>query len=269
MKTLFRRLKDYLIPPDPQGGCTWPSVDLTLPGDISLHLVGSIHMGSETMYPLPGPLLERINRADGLIVEADITRPAPPFPGQDPEHPRLPVSERLPEHLRDDYRRYCEEQRQPVQTLDTLPAWQVALILQSAQAQSLGLRPHYGIDYQMLNAAHGQNIPVFELEGTQAQMQMLLDFPDEGLSLLEDTLAYWHDNARALQIMLGWWLDYRPEKLAQPLPATFSEQTYQHLMISRNDAWKTRLVQLPPGNYVVAVGALHLYGDHNLPSILC
>lgn len=36
-------------------------------------------MGSEAMYPLPGPLLERINRADGLIVEADITRPAPPF----------------------------------------------------------------------------------------------------------------------------------------------------------------------------------------------
>ncbi len=206
MKTLFRRLKDYLIPPDPQGGCTWPSVDLTLPGDISLHLVGSIHMGSEAMYPLPGPLLERINHADGLIVEADITRPAPPFPGQDPESPRLPVSERLPEHLRNDYRRYCEEQRQPVQTLDTLPAWQVALILQSAQAQSLGLRPHYGIDYQMLNAAHGQNIPVFELEGTQAQLQMLLDFPDEGLSLLEDTLAYWHDNARALQIMLGWGL---------------------------------------------------------------
>ena len=98
----------------------------------------------------------------------------------------------------------------------------------------------------MLNAAHGQNIPVFELEGTQAQLQMLLDFPDEGLSLLEDTLAYWHDNARALQIMLGWWLDYRPEKLAQPLPATFSEQTYQHLMISRNDARKTRLTQLPP-----------------------
>lgn len=32
MKTLFRRLKDYLIPPDPQGGCTWPSVELTLPG---------------------------------------------------------------------------------------------------------------------------------------------------------------------------------------------------------------------------------------------
>lgn len=269
MKKLFRRLKEYLLSSDPQRAYTWPAVDITLPGGIALHLVGTIHMGSENMSPLPGPLLKKIARADGLIVEADITQPAPPFPGQDPEYIRRPVSERLPEALRDDYRRYCEEQRQPTETLDTLPAWQIALILQSAQAQNLGLRPHYGIDYQMLNAAHGQNIPVFELEGTQSQMQMLLNFPDEGMSLLEDTLTYWHDNARALQIMLGWWLDYQPEKTAQPLPETFSELTYQHLMISRNDAWKTRLNQLPPGNYVVAVGALHLYGEHNLPSILC
>ena len=105
MKKLFRRLKEYLLLSDPQGAYTWPAVDITLPGGIALHLVGTIHMGSENMSPLPGLLLKKIAHADGLIVEADITQPAPSFPGQGPEYIRRPVSERLPEALCDDYRR--------------------------------------------------------------------------------------------------------------------------------------------------------------------
>ena len=36
----------------------------------------------------------------------------------------------------------------------------------------------------------------------------------------------------------------------------------------RNLAWRETLLALPPGRYVVAVGALHLYGEGNLPDML-
>jgi len=39
-------------------------------------------------------------------------------------------------------------------------------------------------------------------------------------------------------------------------------------MNQRNLRWKQQLSDLPPGNYVVAVGALHLYGEGNLPDLL-
>ncbi len=39
------------------------------------------------------------------------------------------------------------------------------------------------------------------------------------------------------------------------------------LMQQRNRQWHTYLLTLPPGRYVVAVGALHLYGEDNLPAM--
>jgi len=39
-------------------------------------------------------------------------------------------------------------------------------------------------------------------------------------------------------------------------------------MDQRNRQWCQFLRQLPPGRYVVAVGALHLYGEGNLPGLL-
>jgi uncharacterized protein YbaP (TraB family) len=39
-------------------------------------------------------------------------------------------------------------------------------------------------------------------------------------------------------------------------------------MLQRNQRWRQDLTALPPGEYVVAVGALHLYGEGNLPDLL-
>ena len=36
-------------------------------------------------------------------------------------------------------------------------------------------------------------------------------------------------------------------------------------MVKRNEAWRNKKKEIPPGRYVVAVGALHLYGEGNLP----
>lgn len=38
------------------------------------HLVGSIHMGTRDMQPLPVRLLQQLQKADALVVEADITQ---------------------------------------------------------------------------------------------------------------------------------------------------------------------------------------------------
>lgn len=55
----------------------YPALDITL-GQRHLHLVGSIHMGTRNMMPLPAVLYERLQQADALIVEADITGGASP-----------------------------------------------------------------------------------------------------------------------------------------------------------------------------------------------
>ncbi|BDH46770.1 hypothetical protein TUM12370_28140 [Salmonella enterica subsp. enterica serovar Choleraesuis] len=245
---------------------TWPALDITLPGGRYLHLVGSIHMGTPNMAPLPPRLLSRLDKADALIVEADITTSASPF--TEPVIPLAPLSERLSESQWQTLSGLAENLHLSLASLDNLPLWQVALMLQAFQARQLGLSPDYGIDVQLLEAAHEVNLPVRELEGATSQLSLLEQLPDDGRELLADTLTHWHTNARLLQLMMSWWLDNPPSAKDLVLPNTFSNDLYDVLMLSRNRQWYDYLHRLPPGRYVVAVGALHLYGEGNLPGLL-
>lgn len=243
----------------------WPAIDIHLPGRQHLHLVGSIHMGTQDMAPLPDRLLRKLQQADALIVEADISISGSPFSEITPEEP---LENRLtPEHYQH-VMALCSEFFISPSMIDSVPIWQVALILQAHQAQKLGLRANYGIDYQLLEAARQNNIAIQELEGTQNQVELLTTLPNGGVTLLNDTLHHWHTNARMLQTMISWWLSNTPPKNEPCLPDTFSDELHNILIMQRNQQWCTFLQQLPPGHYVVAVGALHLYGEGNVPSLL-
>ncbi len=63
---------------------------------------------------------------------------------------------------------------------------------------------------------------------------MLLQLPDNGLALLDDTLTHWHTNARLLQQMMSWWLNTPPQNNEITLPNTFSQSLYDVLMHQRN-----------------------------------
>ncbi|RPE03627.1 conjugal transfer protein TraB [Candidatus Pantoea deserta] len=242
----------------------WPAQDIRLDGRL-LHLVGSIHMGTRDMQPLPARLLRQLQKADALIVEADITQGGSPF---DTAEEREPLSVRLTPDEQTRLTALCNELHLSLSMFDTLPAWQIALMLQAQQAQRLGLRPDYGIDYQLLQAAKTLNKPIIELEGADTQIALLKSLPDDGMALLQDTLTHWHTNARLLQLMVSWWLDAPPREPHIALPSTFSSALNDTLISQRNALWRDRLRALPSGHYVVAVGALHLYGEENLLMLL-
>ncbi|MEM6050624.1 TraB/GumN family protein [Erwinia sp. P7711] len=242
----------------------YPAQDATS-GQSQLHLVGSIHMGTQEMMPLPALLQTRLAQADALIVEADITASASPF-GE--SEICAPLAERLTADELARLQHFCHEVAVSPEAIDTLPAWQVALMLQAQQAQRLGLRAEYGIDFQLLKAARTLQKPVIELEGPETQLALLKALPDNGLTLLQDTLIHWHTNARLLQTMIGWWLESPPGEKQTALPTTFNSTLNDVLMLQRNQRWAEVLAALPQGKYVVAVGALHLYGDGNLPDLL-
>ncbi|MEY8710550.1 conjugal transfer protein TraB [Mangrovibacter phragmitis] len=260
----FSRLKALLNQWVNQG-YSWPALDVVLPGGRYLHLVGSIHMGTPNMAPLPARLIRKLHSCDALIVEADILTGDSPFnnvPWCDPLESRL-SAEQLAE-----VEQVANEAGVAMRQLDALPFWQIALVLQAHQAQRLGLRPEYGIDWQLLNAAQQSGRKILELEGSDQQIALLNTLPDDGLPLLLDTLTHWRTNAHLLQVMISWWLQTPPASGNTSLPNTFGDQLYDVLMNQRNITWNAYLQQLPPGRYVVAVGALHLYGSGNLPELL-
>lgn len=243
---------------------SWPALDITLPGERYLHLVGSIHMGTRDMSPPPARLLKKFVRP----TPSSLRRISPGTKRPLQTSPCPPLAERLNPQQLVELESRAAELGLSTALFDSQPLWQVAMVLQATQAQKLGLRADYGIDYQLLMAARASNVRVMELEGTDSQIALLRNLPDGGLALLEDTLTHWRTNARLLQVMIGWWLEQPPAKGVTTLPTTFSQSLYDVLMHQRNQAWRETLLALPPGRYVVAVGALHLYGEGNLPDML-
>ncbi|OSN06170.1 conjugal transfer protein TraB [Lonsdalea iberica] len=262
MKPILRRIATFLGLISPRSYC-YPAVDIELAGH-RYHLVGSIHMGTVDMSPLPDALLKQMDTATALVVEADISDSRSPFP---PLEEAPPLSERLDANALTQLQQCCRSLALSYDSLDRLPAWQIALVLQAKQATSLGLRPQYGIDYQLINIARQRGLPIIELEGQQAQVELLQQLPRGGLPLLEDTLTHWHSNARLLQTMINGWLDYKTLCIDH-LPDSFGNVMSEILMQQRNRRWRQQLTSLPEGNYVISVGALHLFGDDNLPALL-
>lgn len=263
MKRLIRQIATFLGLLAP-AGYRYPALDVEIVNQRQFHLVGSIHMGTVDMFPLPAELLDRLEQATALIVEADISGSDSPF---DPIGAEPPLAERLDAATLERLQQICRELSFSYDSIDRVPAWQAALMLQARQAMMLGLRPDYGIDYQLINAARDRGVNIIELEGQQQQVDLLLQLPQGGLPLLEDTLIHWHTNARLLQTMVSWWLNHKPT-WADNVPSTFSNEITEMLMNHRNQRWQQQLAALPQGNYVVSVGALHLYGENNLPDLL-
>ncbi|HCN43744.1 MAG TPA: polysaccharide biosynthesis protein GumN [Proteus vulgaris] len=265
MTGIFQKIKHWVgIKNTPQ--YPYPAIDITLPNNVSLHLVGSIHMGVPTMSPLSNVLINEIKNANAVIVEADISTSVQPF--DQASLFRASLETRLNSSLFSQITQHCEALPLSLYQIENKPLWQIALILQSTQAMQLGLQPQYGIDYQVIQYANKYKKNIIELEGIEDQVSLLLNFPDDGQQLLEDTLKNWHDNARTLQIMINWWLNYNNREKQPPLPNTFSKAVFDILMESRNQKWVSILLKLPAGRYVVTVGALHLFGEENLVDLL-
>jgi uncharacterized protein YbaP (TraB family) len=216
-------------------------------------------MATKRLANLPETLLQRLAWADALIVESDILTASP-----EPERlePRVALAARLQPSEYALLLHYCQSISLPLSRIDTLPHWQVALMLQSYQALHQGLFTEYGVEYQLLIAHNEQNRTILELGDHTLQHTLHLAKLQEGLPLLRTTLQQWHESQQALHQVETWWLSG-----GAPSPSllqAFNYNLYQRLMTARHPHWVQLLKQLPAGNYVVAIGALHLFGPNAL-----
>lgn len=263
MKSILRRLA-VILGLAPSLPYAYPAFDVVTDGGSRFHLVGSIHMGSREMAPLPPLLRQRMAQADALIVEVDISQPI--------DFNVQPTDARLMESLSGlEYQQLlkrCQQVGLGEESLENKPAWHIALMLQAMQAERSGLKSEFGIDYQSIQAARNDALSIIELEGVDKQMALLKQLPAEGLPLLRDTLTHWQDNQRLMLIMVRWWLNEKPQRETLRLPYGMGDEIYRIMVTERNRDWAKKLRALPKGDYVVVVGALHLFGEHNLPALL-
>ncbi|UTM57986.1 TraB/GumN family protein [Photobacterium sp. CCB-ST2H9] len=231
-------------------------------------LMGSIHVGNDALYPLPDVFTRYWPEANGLILEADIQKKfeMPPFDASTATRHLLPPKDiRTLKALADQYRLSSY-------SLLENPPWMTAMQLQLAQSLAYGLSPEKGIDQVVFARAQKEHLPVYELEGIEAQFRLLRSLPDHGLNLLQTTLNEWLLLEDELRCLLEAWQQGNGTVLTElSAQIALSDDTEQHLLTRRNQDWARQLAHAPQyqkGTFLVVVGAYHMMGNDGLPALL-
>ena len=231
-------------------------------------LIGTIHIGDASMYPLPQPVTEFLAQSDALVLEADISTK----PHYTSNNEGVTTQEVLDDAQQEQLRNISYElDLSPVRLLNASP-WMVAATLQVKQMEQLGYSAEYGVESILIDQAQAETLPILGLETLDEQADALASVGENGTALLIDTLERWQESEHDFKCLVTSWQQGQQATLNQLLEDS-DEQVMDVLARDRNKQWLERLVSndfLPNANgrYTIAVGTLHLMGKDSLISLL-
>lgn len=159
-------------------------------------LFGSIHVGTDEMYPLPGYVLDAYAEADALAVECDILAAQEDMSIMVAAMQKLlytdgtKISDHISEELYNSAVEIFKENNAYMPAMDYyMPVMWFSLI-DSFLIAGLGYDSEKGVDMHLMNKARKDNKPIREIESVMFQYDALASFsPELQVLLLEDTVA--------------------------------------------------------------------------------
>ena len=239
-------------------------------GKLNYLILGSVHVGDESMYPLPQTITARLKSSDGLIMETDIRKT------QGVSYPpvTLLTKDVLSPAQQSELKGIANLLNMDQQQLMLSPPWATALALQMKQIEYLGYQAAYGIDTHLMYKATVQGIPVISLETLQFQIDLLTGQKEAGKELLVSAIEEFDHSEDATHCLIESWKAGDMSKLEEFASLTqMSPDFEKSFLIDRNLDWAEKLSNpkwLPKakGSYVIVVGTLHLLGEQSVLQLL-
>lgn len=243
------------------------------------YLLGTIHVGDNSMANLPNNIISALSASQQLVVEVDIDAMSQ-FEMQKivMKYGMLQGNNTLQSVLdASNYqwlKTYFNNKKIDISLFNKYKPWLVSLTIMMMEYQNAGFSEEYGIDKQLLKLAGTQSKSIYSLESIEFQMQLfdkvgmdnnqyMSDMRDEmsrvNTDIPELVTAWKNGDIKALD-------DVRHKSFGN----TPFEQRMQKLMLSdRNQNWVKQLTpMLAQKDLFIAVGALHLVGEQGLITLL-
>ncbi|MEZ6929758.1 TraB/GumN family protein [Aeromonas sp. S16(2024)] len=239
-------------------------------------LLGSIHAGKPSLYPLPDPVERAWQQSRALVMEVDMTHISQAQWQEMGAITRLVDGKTLKDHLPMDlYRRTLIAAGQNglnESMLAPLRPWFAAITLTQAALERTGYRGEFGVDQHFARRANDGGKPIVGLETLLEQLGYLASVGDNQTLMLESTLDELPELEKGFtEVMAAWQngdqatlINLLKEEMAPPKLQAWLEQT---LLAERNRNWVKKWPGLPNESFIV-VGALHLYGEQGLLALL-
>jgi uncharacterized protein YbaP (TraB family) len=246
----------------------------------TVYLMGSIHFGLPSMYPLPKRIVAAFERADVLMVEVDIrkTNQAATM-ALVGEMGFYHDGSTLQDHLSvSQYQRFGNAMQQfglSIEAMLPQKPWLAVLTLSAAAVKAQGFSEQFGVDQYFLNRA--SNKQVIEIESIAQQITLMDGFGvQEQQWMLNQSLDELDRADIELRAMvLNWQTGNETAFIEQTLKefpeGEISQRVYKAVFVDRNINM-TRVIEKAAtttrGSYFVVVGAGHLIGTEGVPALL-
>ena len=263
MSSLIVFFTSYSVQAEPQH---W----LAKKGDMEYMIIGSVHVGDKTMYPLPKAVTQFLKNSDGLIIEADVRNT------EGVTHPKtsLLAKDVLDRTQRKHLAEIANDLGLQEAQLLNAPPWSAALTIQLMLVNKLGYASDQGVDMHLINLADKQQVPVLPLESVQFQLDLIAGQKDGGKEFLLSSIEEYDGGDKLVQCLIDSWKSGDGRTLEE---ASMSEQSSdefnQAFLYDRNRDWAEkldsgRMLPKKSGQYTIVVGSLHLAGKDNLIELL-
>lgn len=161
----------------------------------------------------------------------------------------------------------------PVQQLNVMRPWLVALTLSMAPLTKAGYDPNSGIELVLRARAEAEGKPVRGLETIEEQVRILAGFPEDAqLNFLRQSLETYENAATELDSLVDAWSTGDLDGLAgfAHEMRDGDARVYDAMLTRRNTNWAGQIETMLEGSGTafIAVGAAHLAGDDSVQVIL-
>ena len=242
-------------------------------GDDYLYIGGTVHILSNSDYPLPPAFEEAYNNSKVVVLETDMKKmQSPQVQAMIAAQMKYTDGSTLQQHLKPKTYQALEEYLKPLGipavTFEDFKPGMVSMMLTMMELRRLGISGA-GVDLFYSSKAENDFKSLGKLESIEEQMSFLAKMgegdPDEFILY---TLKDIKNLAETFNSMKQAWRSGDTDKLAEIAIKPLKEfpDTYQMILADRNKAWVPQIEAMLKTKEVemILVGALHLAGEDSV-----
>lgn len=244
----------------------------------TVYLLGSIHMGKDTMYPLKPVIEESFKKSKVLAVEINISDMnasdfADDFQYKDGKTLKTELSDSL-------YKKFEESFQKIGGSIAFFNKFKPSVLIQTLSLLSLskaGYKANLGVDMYFLKKAKDDKKEIVELEKVEDQLNLLLGDGETDTSekYLYYSLCELETTVKTIDSLLYAWLEGDAERMDKLIKLNEGEnEGYDSLMKKMLDDRNYKMTEkveemLSKNNiYFVIVGSAHLVGETGIVNLL-
>ena len=241
-----------------------------------IHILGSIHIGNKSLYPMNPAVDQFFEASDRLALEIELNDKniqfVQEFMAREAFYKSGSIKDDFNEEELKKITSWMSENHIPENVWKKMKPWLLYLTITNLNSNRAKLSEHYGIDMFYSKKANEIGKPIIELETAESQMNLFINLPDVKKLLLESCSISLEEGKKEILKMLNCIKEGDNKKLLEIINEMreISPAAHESLIVQRNKNMveKIELYMKDKEKTFIIVGAAHLLGKEGIIELL-